>query len=74
MTFSKRIFLLFIGIQIAIVGAIMFILDLNIYNHYQKDYSLVELLKIVTSQTSFYLIMVGFILIIMVVYYPKTKK
>lgn len=74
MSFKGRIILLIIGIHFGVIGGITLIFDLNLYDYYAQDYTIIEFLKIITSTTSFYLLLVGFILIVTVAYYPTTKK
>jgi len=74
MTFKGRLILLIIGIHLGVIGGIALILDLNLYDYYVEDYTFIEFIQIVTGRTSFYLLLVGFILIMTAAYYPGAKK
>ncbi|WP_243290501.1 hypothetical protein [Bacillus sp. FJAT-47783] len=74
MTFKGRLILLVVGVHLGVIGGISLILDLNLYDYYTQDYSIMEFIQIITGRTSFYLLLVGFILIMTVAYYPKAKK
>jgi|UPI0005CD759C hypothetical protein len=74
MTFKGRLILLIIGIHLGVIGGITLIFDLNLYDYYVQDYTVLEFVQIITGRTSFYLLLVGFILIMTVAYFPKAKK
>ncbi|MBD1382562.1 hypothetical protein [Metabacillus arenae] len=74
MNFFVRFCILMVGVLLEIAGGLMLVFDLNSYNYYKERFTFIEYIQIITGSYAFYLLLIGFIIIVAGFYYPASKK
>ncbi|KAF1678184.1 hypothetical protein AAGG74_09800 [Bacillus mexicanus] len=74
MTIMQRTIVVLIGTQLAASAVILFIFDLNSYNHFSGSFSWLRFLKGLTGSFSFYLFLAGLLFLLGGMCAPSRKK
>ncbi|NTU27255.1 hypothetical protein HPX95_13865 [Bacillus tequilensis] len=74
MTIIQRTIVVLIGTQLAASAVILFIFDLNSYNHFSGSFSWLHFLKQLAGSFAFYLFLTGLLFLLIGMCAPSRKK
>ncbi|MGY0434109.1 hypothetical protein ACWYID_15835 [Bacillus rugosus] len=74
MTIIQRTIVVLIGTQLAASAVILFIFDLNSYNHFSGSFSWLRFLKELVGSLAFYLFSAGLLFLLIGMCAPSRKK
>ncbi|MDF0726844.1 hypothetical protein PY093_08965 [Cytobacillus sp. S13-E01] len=69
-----KLFVIFIAINLKVVGVIQIIFQLNTYNFHSQQFNIQEFFIMLTHGFPLYLFLFGLVLIVFVYYFPNPRQ